>query len=94
MQGSYCEFEGLGNISGACDPGYFCSVTSLTEVRPSGAVNGSGPCPKGHWCARGTVRPSTRLLFVCVESVIDIDLAWGVGVLRRVFLGSQSLVMA
>jgi hypothetical protein len=54
-QGYYCELEGLGNLSGPCDPGYFCSVTNLTEVRPSGAVSGSGPCPQGHWCARGTV---------------------------------------
>jgi hypothetical protein len=55
VQGFYCEMEGLGNVSGPCDPGYYCSVTNLTEVRPTGEVAGSGPCPKGHWCARATV---------------------------------------
>ena len=62
-QGFYCQFEGQGNISGPCDPGFFCSVTNLTEVRPTGAVDGSGPCPKGHWCARGTV--GDVVLVVC-----------------------------
>ena len=56
--GFYCEVPGSSNVTGSCDPGYFC-VSGVTTIKPTGGVHhGNGSiCTAGHYCPGNTVLP-------------------------------------
>lgn len=55
-EGNYCGQLGAKNVSGPCDPGFFCLKGSKIPNPPNVTESG-GPCPIGHYCPRGTSYP-------------------------------------
>ena len=54
--GHYCGEDGLANVSGQCDPGFYCLYGSSIP-NPPVANSSGGPCPVGHYCLKGTSYP-------------------------------------
>ena len=54
--GFYCGSDGLLNVSGLCDEGFFCLYGSDVK-NPSITTLSGGPCPIGHFCPIGTSYP-------------------------------------
>ena len=54
--GSYCGVDGLSDVSGKCDPGFYCLYGSEV-ANPSTVTPAGGPCPIGHYCLTGTSYP-------------------------------------
>ena len=54
--GHYCGVDGLANVSGQCDPGFYCLHGSQVP-NPSTVTVSGGPCPIGHYCLQGTAYP-------------------------------------
>jgi hypothetical protein len=61
--GEYCGVEGLHQVSGPCEAGYYCSSAdggaSGGVARPDGSYAGRGPCPSGFFCPEGTTEPQS-----------------------------------
>ncbi|XP_068098132.1 multiple epidermal growth factor-like domains protein 6 [Hyperolius riggenbachi] len=59
LPGMFCRGRGSSAVSGPCQPGFFCTASSLVP-HPAGTRNESfgGPCPVGHFCPAGTSLPS------------------------------------
>lgn len=55
-EGHYCGELGLRNVSGPCDPGFFC-LKGSNIPNPSNVTATGGPCPIGHFCPAGTSYP-------------------------------------
>lgn len=55
-EGNYCGQLGARNVSGPCDPGFFCLRGSEIPNPPNVTYSG-GPCPVGHYCPQGTSYP-------------------------------------
>ena len=55
-EGNYCGQLGARNVSGPCDPGFFCLKGSEIPNPPNVTYSG-GPCPVGHYCPQGTSYP-------------------------------------
>lgn len=55
-EGHYCGELGRRNVSGLCDPGFYCLRGSKIPNPPNVTESG-GPCPVGHYCPQGTSYP-------------------------------------
>jgi len=57
--GQYCGVQGLFQVSGPCEAGYYCASAeggaSGGESRPTGSYPVRGPCPAGFFCPPGTI---------------------------------------
>ena len=55
LPGSYCSSEGQANVTGLCDPGYYCAV-GASIPQPIHSTTG-GRCNVGQYCPRGSSMP-------------------------------------
>lgn len=55
LPGHYCDVDALANVTGECDAGYYCNVSS-TLKNPVNETFGD-ICPKGHYCPRASSSP-------------------------------------
>ena len=53
--GSYCSSEGLDDVTGLCDPGYYC-VAAASNPQPINSTTG-GRCNLGQYCPEGSSMP-------------------------------------
>lgn len=56
--GMYCATPNATSVTGACDPGYFCTTGSDTATPDVGNTGTAGPCPAGSYCTGTTVTPT------------------------------------
>ncbi|KAJ1479739.1 hypothetical protein T484DRAFT_2850924 [Baffinella frigidus] len=54
--GSYCGDPALGNVSGLCNPGYYCKAGSDSAF---GISYNQSACPQGSYCPAGTADPNS-----------------------------------
>ena len=53
--GYYCEAEGLLDVSGPCDAGFYCNSTERDNIVPNPPLS---ICPVGHHCEQGSTTPA------------------------------------
>ncbi|KAI8480901.1 hypothetical protein Bbelb_413740, partial [Branchiostoma belcheri] len=55
--GKFCDTDGLDDVAGNCDPGYYCT-SGVNVSTPEGINTGvGGKCPPGHQCPQASANP-------------------------------------
>ena len=59
--GKYCELPAQMNVTGECDPGFWCREGARSARPPDHGDGHYGVCPTGYYCPRGSVAPEPCL---------------------------------
>ncbi len=55
--GYYCQYDGLTEVTGPCNAGYYCVIGASSRIQPATTSTG-GQCFTGHYCLSGSGYPT------------------------------------
>lgn len=58
LGGQYCSTPGQTNVTGDCDPGYYCEFGSDTATPTGNHTGHGGVCPEAHYCPQRSTLPT------------------------------------